>query len=166
MIDPTDSELLAEPGFVTFRDPHRIPADAATLRFVPANPRDADAYNTVYAWAWAHYPRWVLLDEAGVVAPAKGAPQWVSTLVIQGRKRAIGHLACHTRPREVEPNLIAQAAHVFVFATPNPDDRRHLAGLMGLAPATLDEQLGRLPEYGFVWWDARAQTLTVCPPLS
>lgn len=167
VIDPSDSALLDEPGFVTVRDPRRLNAhaQAATVRFVPADPGDLDAYDRVYAWAWAHFPRWVLLDEAGEAAPAKGAPRWVRTYITQGRKRSLGHLACHTRPREVSPNLISQAAHVFLFATPYPDDRRHLASLMGLAPSVLDEHLEQLPEHGFLWWQQRARTLTVCPPL-
>jgi hypothetical protein len=86
-------------------------------------------------------------------------------LIVQGRKRMIGHYACHTRPREVEPNLIAQAAHVFVFDTPNPDDRKRLADLMGVDPGQFDELVGGLPEYGFLWLDRRAKTLTECPPL-
>jgi DNA helicase HerA-like ATPase len=166
VIDPSDSLLLDQPGFVTFRDPRRPPAGAATARFVPADPADRDAYDLVYQWAWARYPRWVLLDEAGVAAPAQGAPRWLRTFVVQGRKRGLGHLACHTRPREVDRNLIAQAAHVFIFATANPDDRAHLAALMGVPPALLESSLAALPWHGFLWWSVRDQVLTACPPLA
>ncbi len=166
VIDPSDSEVLAAiPGQVTFRDPHRPPADAETARFVPADPADRDAYDALYRWCWDNYPRYILLDEAGVAAPAQGSPPWVRTLVVQGRKRSIGHVACHTRPREVDPNLIAQAQHELIFSAPNPPDRKHLAELIGIDVALLANELNALPEFGFLWWRQRERTLTHCPPL-
>jgi hypothetical protein len=163
IIDPADSDLTDVDGAVTFRDPKRPPADAATARFVPSDPGDRDAYDAVYRWAFERFPRYTWLDEAGIAAPAQGGPRWLNTYIVQGRKRALGHVACHPRPREVNRNLIAQAAHVFVFDLPNPDDRRHLADLMGLPVAELDADLAALPEFGFLWWDGA--TLLSCPPL-
>jgi hypothetical protein len=163
IVDPQDSELTAVAGAVTFSDPKRPPRDAATARFVPRDPADRHAYDLVYRWAFEHYPRYVWLDEAGQAAPATGFPRWLNTYVVQGRKRSLGHVACHARPREVNRNLIAQANHVFVFDLPNPDDRRHLADLMGLPVADLEEDLAALPEFGFLWWDG--DTLLSCPPL-
>jgi hypothetical protein len=77
----------------------------------------------------------------------------------------LGHAACHTRPRDVDRNLIAQAQHVLVFDLPNPDDRRHLAELAGVQPAVLEAAMARLEPYGFLWWDQRARRLRACPPL-
>lgn len=166
MIDPADSDLTAAvPGVVTFRDPARPPVDAATARYVPADPFDADAYDTVYRWVLRSFPRYVWADEMGVIAPVRRTPPAVRTLLVQGRKRMIGHLALHTRPREVDPNVIAQAEHVAAFALPNPDDRRRLAESAGIPPATLDDVMGGLAEHGFVWWDQRRRRLHVCPPL-
>lgn len=164
VVDPADSELTAVPGAVTFSDPRRPPR-ADTARFVPRDPADRDAYDAVYRWAWEHFPRYVWLDEAAQAAPAQGYPRWLNTYVVQGRKRGLGHLTCHTRPREVARNLIAQAAHLVCFDLPLPDDRRHVAELVGLPPATLDAELARLPRRGFLWWDAGARQLTACPPL-
>lgn len=153
------------PGAVPFSDPLRPPRDAATARFVPLDPADRDAYDAVYRWAFESYPRYVWLDEAGQAAPAQGPQRgWLNTYLVQGRKRSLGHLACHTRPREVNRNLIAQAAHVLIFDTPNPDDRRHLADLVGLPVADLEAALFALPKFGFLWWNG--DTLTECPPLS
>lgn len=165
VIDPADSSLTAIDGAVTFRDPARPPADAATARFVPVDPFDADAYDAVYRWAFARFPRFVWLDEAGMAAPAKGAPRAVRQYVVQGSKRGLGHLACHTRPREVDRNLIAQAAHVIVFDLPNPDDRRQIADVAGVAPAVLERAMAELGEHEFLWWDQRQRSLTACPPL-
>lgn len=164
VIDPADSDVTDVAGAVTFRDPARPPVDAATARFVPRDPADRDAYDAVYRWAFERFPRYLWLDEAGIAAPAQGCSRWINTVVVQGRKRSLGHLACHARPREVNRNLIAQANHVFVFDLPNPDDRRHLADLMGLAVADLETDLFALPDHGFLWWDGT--TLTSCPPLT
>ncbi len=165
IVDPSHSDLFDLRGIETFRDPAKPPDGAATARFVPRDPQDADAYDRVYRWAWQSYPRYLLLDESGVAAPARGSSRWVRTLVIQGRKRQLGHVACHTRPREVDENLKAQAAHLIVFALPAADDVKHLAGYTGLTPQLLGEHLDALPEHGFLWWDQRRRKLTICPPI-
>lgn len=163
IIDPADSELTDLPGAVTFSNPARPPADAPTARFVPRDPGNRAAYDAVYRWAFERYPRFVWLDEASQVAPAHGGPRWLNTYLIQGRKRGLGHVTCHARPREINRNLIAQANHVFIFDMPNPDDRRHLADLIGLPVAELEADLAALADHGFLWWDG--DTLTSCPPL-
>ncbi len=167
VIDPSDSSIFGDvvgrEG--TFSDPHRVP-DTATARFVPNDPQDRDAYDALYRWISRSGPRYVVLDEAGVAAPANGSPPGVRTVVIQGRKKSIGHVACHTRPREVDKNLIAQAAHVFVFGCNDPDDRRHLAQQMELPVDLLAGELAALERFEFLWWDRTARTLTACPPLA
>jgi hypothetical protein len=163
IIDPADSELTDLPGAVTFSNAARPPVDTPTARFVPRDPADRAAYDAVYRWAFERFPRFVWLDEASQVAPAHGGPRWLNTYLVQGRKRGLGHLTCHARPREINRNLIAQANHVFIFDLPNPDDRRHLADLIGLPVAELEADLAALAEHGFLWWDG--DTLTSCPPL-
>jgi DNA helicase HerA-like ATPase len=165
VIDPSDSELLAGiPGQVTFHDPHQVP-DADTARFVPRDPGDRDTYEALYRWVFEHFPRYVLLDEAGIAAPANGSPPWVRTVVIQGRKRSIGHVACHTRPREVDKNLIAQAQHVLVFGCVDPDDRKHLAAQIGLPADELTTALAELDPFEYLWWRQRERVLMHCPAL-
>lgn len=163
VIDPADSAMTDVPGAVTFRDPKRPPKDAATARFVPRDPDDRDAYDAVYRWAFQNFPRWIWLDEVSYAAPANGGSRWLNTYLVQGAKRSLGHLACHARPREINRNLVAQAQHVILFDLPNPDDRRHVADLIGLPLAELEAELFALPERGFLWWDS--DTLWSCPPL-
>jgi len=165
VIDPVDSDTTSVPGAVTVRDPSRLDPAAPTQRFVPRDPYDLDAYDAVYRWVGANYPRYVWCDEAGIAFPVRSTPRGAAVILTQGRKRSIGHLACHTRPRELDPNIVAQAEHLAVFALPVPDDRRRIAELAGLAPATLDQLVTSLPLYGFLWWDRRRQLLTVCDPL-
>lgn len=166
IVDPQGSETTRIPGAVLFRDPRRPPADAAIRRFVPTDPADLDAYDAVYRWVLQRsFPHWVWCDEAGDVFPVRRTPPNVRRLLTHGRKRQIGHLATHTRPREIDPNLIAQAAHLVVFQLPNPNDRRHVADVAGIAPAALDAHLDQLDEHGFVWFDVARQDLRVFPPL-
>lgn len=162
IVDPADSSLTDVPGAVTFSNPKRPPADAETARFVPYDPADRDAYNDVYRWAFERFPRYVWLDEAGQAAPAAGGPRWLNTYLVQGAKRSLGHLACHGRPREINRNLIAMASHLFIFDTPNPDDRRYIADMVGLPPAQLEAELIALPKFGYLWWNG--EELTSCPP--
>jgi energy-coupling factor transporter ATP-binding protein EcfA2 len=166
IVDPQGSETTRVPGAVTFRDPRR-PPDAAVRRFVPIDPADLDAYDEVYRWVLLRsYPSYVWCDEAGDVFPVRRTPPNARRLLTHGRKRQIGHVATHTRPRELDPNLIAQAAHVVVFQLPNPADRRHVADVAGVEPARLDELLGELPPFGYVWHDVAAGTLTAHPPIT
>lgn len=164
VIDPADSDLTMVPGAVTFHDPAR-PPEALTARFVPEDPYDVEAYDVLYRKLFNRFPCYVWVDEAGIVLPASGVSKAARTLLVQGRKREIGHLALHTRPREVDSNLIAQAAHVAVFDLPNPDDRRRIAELAGIPPRELDAHMGGLVEHGFLWWSQRDRTLTVCDPI-
>lgn len=170
VISPNDDTITALPGAETFRDPNRPPEDAATARFVPRDPDDRDAYDRVYRWAFSRFPRWVWCDEAGLVAPAQGYPRGANTYVVQGRKRELGHLACHTRPREVARNFIAQAQHVICFWIPLPEDRRHIAELAGIRPQRLEDAIGQLEPRtetrpgGFLWWNQLTRELTICPP--
>lgn len=170
MIDPADSSLTDITGAVTFTDPARrtnpegIPwTEAATARFVPSDPDDLDAYDRVYRWCFDRFPRLVWCDEAGVVMPARGYPRAANRYIVQGAKRRLGHIACHTRPRELCRNLLAQAQHVFVFDLPNPDDRDHVAKMTGIPLGMLEDEMRQLPQYGFLWWRQLERRLTAVP---
>jgi hypothetical protein len=165
VIDPQDSELTAVDGAETFRDPARFPLGAGVARFVPRDPEDLDAYNTVYRAAFDSFPRLVWADEAGSVLPANRQPPAARRFVVQGAKRQLGHIALHTRPREVYRGLIANAQHVFAFQLPNPDDRKHLAELCGIPPRQLDELFAALGPHDFLHWRQLERTLVVHPAL-
>lgn len=176
IIDPSDSSLTADVARfgATVHGPPDPEAVAAqldehaaldTIRYVPNDPTDRAEYDAVYRWLFDHFPRFTWLDEAGLAAPARRAPNMVTRYLVQGRKRQLGHLACHTRPREVSRNLIAQSQHVALFALPNPDDRDHVASAVGLTPSTLEQHMGELEPHGFLWWNVRTRDLTLCPPL-
>lgn len=185
VVDPNASDLTAVPGAVTVpRAPARArlarATDAAmvraeldqaaeqhadTIRYVPADPFAAEEYQAVYAWAFEHAPRFVWTDEAGIVAPANGSPKAFRRYLVQGRKRQLGHLACHTRPLEMDRNIIAQANHVLLFDLPHPDDRVLTARLMGVPTGELSGALDALGDFEFLWFDVARKELTHCPAL-
>lgn len=172
ILDPVDSDVTRIPGAVTFCDVRRATnaagenwRQAATARFVPNDPDDLAAYSDVYRWIYANGKRYVWCDEGGLILPSSGGNPGGRKILVAGRKVPIGHMACHTRPRHIDRDAVAQAQHVFMFATPGVLDRRYLADNMGLDRDLLEHEHAQLPEHGFLWWDQRARHLTVCSPL-
>lgn len=190
IVDPADSDATAVPGAVTV---HGVPRDgklteaelraltaqleehreADRLRFVPGDPERVQEYQAVYAWAFNRFPRRTWLDEARLAAPATGAPPAVTRYLLWGRKRQLGHQACHTRPVEVSRNLIAQAEHLLLWNLPHPADRKLIAEVLGMDWRELGAQMDALEKAdgsptatGFLWWSVRnPRQLLVCPPL-
>jgi hypothetical protein len=164
IVDPADSDLTASACDETFNDPTRVP-DVATARFVPKDPEDREAYNTLYRWLFARNLAYVWLDEAGIAAPALGYPKMVNTYLVQGRKRMLGHLACHTRPRELCKNIIATAKHVFIFELAAVEDRKYLAENISVPFPVLDQAMAALPQHAYLHYDRRQKTVFICDPL-
>lgn len=151
MIDPQGSDTTRVPGAVTYRDPNK-PPDARIRRFVPIDPADLDAYDRVYRNILLRsFPHYIWCDEAGDVFPVRRTPTHVRRLLTHGRKRQIGHIATHTRPRELDPNVISQAKHLVVFRLPNSNDRRYLTDCASIDAGRLDQLLAELPDYGYVY---------------
>ena len=185
VVDPNASTLTDVPGAVTVpRAPARaslarttdartvraelawaLEQGAGTIRYVPADPFSADEYHAVYAWAFDNAPRFTWTDEAGIVAPANGSPKAFRRYLVQGRKRMLGHLACHTRPLEFDRNILSQANHVLLFDLPHPQDRKLVSELTSVPPRLLDSALEDLDEFEFLWFDVATKHLTHCPAL-
>lgn len=138
---------------------------AATVRYVPYLPDRLPEYDAVYRWAFDRPPMFVWADEMGSIAPAHGTPPQVRRFLTQGRKRELGHLGCHTRPREVNANMIGQSQHLAVFRLDRPDDLRYIAESIGEDHRDLAARLRALPEHGFLWRDQRRGTTVECDPL-
>lgn len=170
IVDPADSDLTAHiPGAIegTFRDPRRLPHEHATMRFVPTDPYDMDAYHALFELVFASlFPCYVYVDEAGIVFPSQGNPNKAGrTMIVQGRKREIGMMGCHTRAVELDRNWGAQSAHKLVWPMNDRDDVKVIATYMGVSVEQLLELFGQCPERGFLWHDRPARTITVCPPM-
>lgn len=187
VVDPADSKLTDIPGCAHVYGPRENLApdvlaqrvadglervrDAETIRFVPGQPTRGHEYDSVYRWAFNRFPRRVWLDEAGIAAPANGCPEMITAYLVQGRKRQLGHQACHTRAMEISLNLIAQAQHILLWELPHPDDRDRVAKVTGIPVGELTRLMAELPAVpgttatGFLWWRQADRTITVCPPV-
>jgi len=184
-VDPLASECLARiPRVVTFSDPLNWPdSESGRWRFVPRDPFDLDAYDAAYAtvlnrlatgeWRNAH----VLTDEAGVVLPVHRRNQPAGPYkryrgaarqyLYRAAKLMGGHIACHTRPVEVDMHVRTDAQHNFVFYV-DPEDVDEMARRCGVTTDQLAALLGELQPKGFLWVNKTSQPrrVTVCPPLA
>ena len=167
IIDPADSSLLDLPDFVTFRDPARWdPTRWPRARFVPHHPLDKKPYNELYARIYDACRIWVLLDEARNVLPSNPPDEWWPLAVlIQGRKRSIGHLCCNTRPVLIDREIISSAEHVACWALQNRADRDYVAEAIGVPRETFSTMLAQLPEHGFIYYRRHPRILQACAPL-
>lgn len=163
VIDPKDDVDATGSNFsVSFRDPSKLP-DAPSVRWVPSDPMDLDAYDRLYQSVWSSGRRWwVWLDEARHAAPARGKmPRHMARHVTQGGGKGLGHLALNQRPVEIDPDLVAQAEHVVTFRLGYPPDVETVAGQIQMHPLDLRRRLGSLPPHGFVWYSRPQNRLFV-----
>lgn len=167
--DDTLGTRRSHSGHALLRQVYERLGEASTrspiIRYVPYMSDRIEEYEAVYRWQFDRCPAAMWVDELGEVMPASGRNRWGRKYLTQGRKRELGHIGCHTRPRELDTNIMAQSQHTFIFQLPNPADRAHVAGSIGVKPAELDEILDSLPPFGFAWHQQRTRTLIACDPL-
>lgn len=167
ILDPVGATMCELPGAVTVRRPvllDKALEQSAVVRLVPVDPYDLNVWGEAYRWAWDRGPSHVWCDEAGFILPARGAPRSGLRFLTQGRKFQMGHLACHTRPRDIARDLIAQAEHLAVFDLPNPDDVAHVADVFGMRRLELDDAIRALGPFEFLWC-TQGQPLRHCGAL-
>jgi hypothetical protein len=192
VLDPTGSDVANVTGAFTYSDPTKtfeLLGRHDTLRFVPAeDPLDVATYEPIYEAAWAalvpdpdsklrRVPNlYIWADEAGVILPAQKRNKKGSRFIYAGRKLGTGHMACHTRPREVDLHVKTDAQMMVLFDTADADDRAHLARCMGVPLAVLENAWAacpvdppptpdRPPLRGPLVWDKPRRRLTPYPPL-
>ena len=98
-----------------------------------------------------------------------GTPPWVSNYIRKGRAHGLGLLAGTQRPRNIPRVARSEAGHVFSFAGGfDPEDLPIMAALHHMRPAEFEralEQAHQLGEHAYIWWDDRARTNVIRPPL-
>lgn len=153
VIDPkNDRDATGNLGnHATASDPLRLP-DMPTIRWVPRDPFDLEAYDALYRHLMEHPPWYIWTDELGTVAPANKTPPAFAQLIYQGRSRGIGHIGSHQRPVEISRAILSQSQHIVAFSLHDPDDRARIAKTMGLAPGEFTQYQAELGPHGFLWW--------------
>jgi len=166
VIDPTDSEICDVPGAVVARDPERVDLSAPVSRFVPRDPCDLKAYDTLYGRINAlPGPFYVWDDECRFSMPANGTPPQARTYVITKRKRQMGWLGCNTRALDLFKECKGAARHIISTEMGSTDDREDLAKYLSIRPGEMDAIYSELEPFGFWWFTRRDRTVTVCPPI-
>lgn len=107
----------------------------------------------------------IWFDEVGVIAPAGRTQPNMRRYLHHGRHHQITGLACGPRPIDVDPLVVAQSDHAFIFALANPADRRRVADNIGWEPKTVDAAVHDLGEHEFLHWHGLSGDLTHYPPL-
>ncbi len=178
IIDPGNSAALALPGFATTSDPTGSTWGARSqLRYVPVDPQDQGLYAALYAalrsrvQAARGEPPWpgvvVLADEAETCLPSSATGPGPA-FVFSGRKWPTGHIATATRPRNISTTTRANLTHAVIFPLWIEEDRKTLAGDLGVPLRVLEDQMGALPwpghpvdghERGFLWWTTATRSL-------
>lgn len=178
IIDPGNSAALDIAGFHTSSDPSGVSwGQARNVRFVPLDPQDQAAYAALYATLRAKVqggvaaPAWpgvvVLADEAETCLPASATGPGPA-LVFSGRKWPTGHITTATRPRNISTSTRANLSHAGIFPLWLEDDRKTLAGDLGVPLRVLEDAMGALPwpghpvdghERGFLWWTSANRSL-------
>ncbi|MGH3414905.1 MAG: hypothetical protein ACRDVE_18110 [Actinocrinis sp.] len=105
----------------------------------------------------------VWIDEIGTLTRNGKTPPNLRRALHHGRHSQLTLVMCGPRPKDIDPLCVSQADHVFTFDTPNPMDRKRIAENIGWPPAMFDQAVADLGEHEYLWYNARAHTLTQMP---
>ena len=105
------------------------------------------------------------IDEIGTLTRNGKTPPNLRRALHHGRHSQLTLVMCGPRPKDIDPLCVSQADHVFTFDTPNPLDRKRLSENLGWPPAKFDQAVHNLGEHEYLWFNARAHTLTWMPKL-
>lgn len=104
-------------------------------------------------------------DEVGVIAPANKTGPNMRRYLHHGRHHQMTGLWCGPRPMDVDPLVVAQIDHAFVFSLANPTDRRRVADSIGWPPKVVDAAVHELERHHFLHYNADTGELVSMPPL-
>lgn len=171
LIDVTDAcelgpdAIADERGYCRAEVVRDIDWRMRTVHFVPRAQSDR-LYDDLYAAIFDRRDICVWLDEAYGPTTASRAPRWLGTVLRQGRKRNILHLAASQEPVNVLPVIYTQAEHLALFRlSGRPDELRALAPRFRLSADELAAELDRLPEHGFLRTSILDRMVRRKPPL-
>ena len=172
-MDPGNSALLDVEPFWTTHDPTGESwGEHQNIRFVPLDPYDADVYNELYSTIRRKVlsGEWpccaILADEAETCLPAT-AHGAAPALVFSGRKWPTAHLTAATRPVNICLATRANLTNAALFPLYIAEDRKTVAGDLGIPLPLLDSAMSALPvpkpdgsgERGFLWWTTSTRSL-------
>jgi hypothetical protein len=164
--EPGPDLLSEESGGYCRAERHRdIDWRCRTVHFIPRR-QSMELYNDLYAAVFDRGNICVWLDECFGPTTANRYPDYLRTVLQQGRKRNIRHLAAFQEPMNVLPVLYTQAEHVALFKiAQRPDELNRLAYRFLMSPAQLAGELDRLEEHGYLRSTIGSPQVFRMPPL-
>lgn len=165
-VDPRDPEAIVLTEVPT-RWPTDIDGKRVTIHYKPdpGSPTYEDDLDRAVGLAFRHGDCMVWVDEVGETTSAHKTGPNMKRVLHQGRHNRISPMFCGPRPIDINPLVIAQADYVICYQLPNPDDRARVAKVIGWDLPEFEEAHAHLREHWYLWYDARAQELLVCPPI-
>lgn len=165
-VDITDS--VNDVSMMELRPFQPIPwNDSYSFRFVPDLNGDIEAQiNYLYMQIFAHGICTIWLDEGNEVSTAHRTIRAVRTVLLQGRKAMVGQIMATPRPADIDMSFFTQSQFIAVFSLIAWEDRYRVARNFGMARAEFDEEMFRLPTYGFLFYEVASHRLWRMPPLS
>lgn len=98
-----------------------------------------------------------------------GTPQWVNNYIRKGRAHGLGLLAGSQRPRNIPRGARTESQHVFSFCGGfDPEDVPIMAAMHHMTVNEFEAALAQAATYGehaYIWYDKRARTNVIRPPL-
>lgn len=113
---------------------------------IPWDEQTEEIYDELFEWAFQNGDMRIWVDELMTVCPnPHSMPKWFKACLTAGRSRNCSILMCTQRPSGIPAVCIANSTHYFVFAMPQPQDRKKMVDVTGCME--LDEKPDR-----YVFW--------------
>lgn len=137
------------------------------LRYKPdfGSPSYRDDIDRVIGLAYGHRRTACFVDEAHEAFPSGQVRPHGRRALRQGRHHDLTLIMATPRPITVDPLVLANADWVYVFALPNPNDRRRVAETIGWDPRSFDEAVAELGPFEYLRYDSGIDDLAHFPAL-
>ena len=114
---------------------------------MPWDEQNEDTYNALFEWVFQNGDIRVWVDELMTVCPnSMNIPKWLKAIYTAGRSRRASVIACTQRPSGIPAICIANSTHYYVFAMPQPQDRKKMQDVTGCL------EFGDKPEKYWFWY--------------
>lgn len=137
--------------------------DWPNCEHVVPKPGDMDEINERLMKVFQQGRALLYIDELKMIATHNNFPQALQYIYEQGRARGIGVIAVTQKPRRIPTFVLDNSEHIFSYRLKRPDDRRLIGAAAGLE---LEDLIGDLEDYHFVYASDRANDPVLCQPIS
>lgn len=143
------------PGATTFTSLAQIPWEARVLRYVPPL-RGAGRQLAELSEAILERGRVLTWwDEYDQLGDSQTASDEHRALILRGRHRQCGNIACCPRPANIFRSYLSLVDHLVMFQTTDPDDIERFARRAQIPWREAQQLVSSLSGHGYAWYHAR-----------